>query len=40
MKTIHAFESEKNIKYQKANAALKAKLAFIEQSYDYSSQAK
>ena len=34
------FESEKNKKFMKANAALKAKLNFIEEKYDYSSSAK
>lgn len=40
LRNINTFEQEKLLKYQKANAALKAKLAFIEQKYDYSSQAK
>jgi len=30
-------EAEKRLRYQKANAALKAKLEFIEAKYDYSS---
>lgn len=33
-------EEEKNRKYAKANAALKAKLEFIEANYDYTSSAK
>jgi hypothetical protein len=37
---INIFEEEKNRKYAKANAALKAKLDFIEQKYDYTSSAK
>jgi hypothetical protein len=37
---INIFEEEKNRKYAKANAALKAKLEFIEQKYDYTSSAK
>lgn len=40
LKTINQKENEKLIRYQKANAALKAKLQFIEDKYDYSSQAK
>ena len=39
-KKINVFEEEKNRKYAKANAALKAKLDFIEQKYDYTSSAK
>ena len=34
------FESDKNVKYMKANAALRAKLEFIESKYDYTSNAK
>lgn len=34
------FEEEKNRKYGKVNAALKAKLKFIETKYDYTSSAK
>jgi len=34
------FEDEKYRKYTKANAALKAKLEFIESKYDYTSSAK
>ena len=34
------FENEKNRKYGKANAALRAKLQFIEEKYDYTSNAK
>jgi formate-dependent nitrite reductase cytochrome c552 subunit len=34
------FEEEKNRKYSKVNAALKAKLKFIETKYDYTSSAK
>lgn len=34
------FEDEKNRKYSKANAALKAKLDFMETKYDYTSSAK
>jgi hypothetical protein len=34
------FEEEKNRKYAKANAALRAKLEFIESKYDFTSSAK
>ena len=37
---VNLFEDEKNRKYTKANAALKAKLDFIESKYDYTSSAK
>ena len=37
---INLFEDEKNRKYMQANAALKAKLDFIEQKYDYTSSVK
>jgi chromosome segregation ATPase len=37
---VNLFEEEKNRKYAKANAALKAKLDFIETKYDYTSSAK
>ena len=37
---INLFEDEKNRKYAQANAALKAKLDFIEQKYDYTSSVK
>jgi hypothetical protein len=37
---ISNFEDEKLRKYSKANAALKAKLEFIESKYDYTSSAK
>lgn len=37
---VNNFESEKQKKFVKANAALKAKLDFIESKYDYSSVAK
>ena len=37
---VNIFENEKNRKYGKANAALKAKLQFIEDKYDYTSNAK
>jgi len=37
---VNLFEEEKNRKYTKANAALKAKLEFIENKYDYTSSAK
>lgn len=37
---INLFEDEKNRKYLQANAALKAKLDFIEQKYDYTSSVK
>jgi hypothetical protein len=37
---INLYEEEKNRKYAKANAALKAKLDFIETKYDYTSSAK
>lgn len=37
---LNLFEEEKNRKYAKANAALKAKLEFIESKYDYTSSAK
>ena len=37
---INIFEEEKNRKYSKANAALRAKLDFIESKYDYTSSAK
>ena len=37
---INLIEQEKNRKFQKANAALSAKLEFIEQKYDYTSNAK
>jgi hypothetical protein len=37
---VNALESDKNNKFAKANAALRAKLEFIEKSYDYSSTAK
>ena len=37
---VSNFEEEKNRKYSKANAALKAKLEFIESKYDYTSSAK
>lgn len=37
---VNEFESEKNKKFMKANAALRAKLNFIEEKYDYSSSAK
>jgi hypothetical protein len=33
-------EDERNRNYAKANAALKAKLAFIEEKYDFTSSAK
>ena len=36
---INLFEEEKNRKYAKANADLKAKLQFIEEKYDYTSSA-
>jgi hypothetical protein len=36
---VNLFEEEKNRKYAKANAALKAKLKFIEEKYDYTSSA-
>ena len=39
-KKVSEVEMDKNIKYTKANAALRAKLEFIESKYDYSSQAK
>mmetsp|Transcript_7524 Transcript_7524/g.12700 ORF Transcript_7524/g.12700 Transcript_7524/m.12700 type:complete len:314 (-) Transcript_7524:26-967(-) len=37
---VNEFEEEKNRKYAKANAALRAKLEFIESKYDYTSSAK
>lgn len=37
---LNLFEEEKNRKYAKANAALRAKLDFIETKYDYTSSAK
>jgi hypothetical protein len=37
---LNLYEDEKNRKYAKANAALKAKLDFIETKYDYTSSAK
>lgn len=37
---MNLFENEKNMKFSKANAALRAKLEFIESKYDYSSSAK
>ena len=37
---LNLYEEEKNRKYAKANAALKAKLDFIETKYDYTSSAK
>ena len=37
---VNLIEDEKNRKYSKANAALRAKLEFIEQKYDYTSSAK
>ena len=37
---VNLFEEEKNRKYSKANAALKAKLDFIESKYDYTTSAK
>jgi hypothetical protein len=37
---LNQFEEERNRKYAKANAALRAKLEFIESKYDYTSQAK
>ena len=37
---VNVFENEKGRKYAKANAALKAKLQFIEEKYDYTSNAK
>jgi len=37
---VNAVEKDKHNKYTKANAALKAKLEFIEAKYDYSSTAK
>ena len=37
---INLFEDEKNRKYQQANAALRAKLDFIEAEYDYTSSVK
>lgn len=37
---VNNLEGEKNKQYAKAQAALKAKLEFIEQKYDYSSSAK
>lgn len=40
MRKKNAYEQEKNKKYAKANAALQAKLEFIESKYDYSSSAK
>lgn len=37
---LNLFEEDKNRKFSKANAALKAKLDFIEANYDYTSSAK
>ena len=37
---VNSYENEKNRKYAKANAALRAKLQFIEDKYDYTSNAK
>ncbi len=37
---MNNYEEEKFRKYSKANAALKAKLEFIESKYDYTSSAK
>lgn len=37
---VSNYEEEKFRKYSKANAALKAKLDFIESKYDYTSSAK
>ena len=37
---MNLVEKDKNNRYLKANAALKAKLEFIETKYDYSSSAK
>lgn len=37
---VSNFEEEKFRKFSKANAALKAKLEFIESKYDYTSSAK
>ena len=37
---VNEFEADKSHKYAKANAALRAKLEFIEKNYDYSSTAK
>lgn len=37
---VNLYEEEKNRKYAKANAALKAKLEFIETKYDYTSAVK
>jgi hypothetical protein len=39
-KKVNEYEKDKHIKYMKQNAALKAKLEFIEANYDYSSTAK
>ena len=36
----NAYEKERNQRAVRSNAALKAKLAFIEEKYDYSSSAK
>ena len=37
---VNAVEMDKNLKFAKANAALRAKLDFIESKYDYSTTAK
>lgn len=39
-KSVNTIEQEKNNRFKKANAALRAKLTFIEDNYDYSSKAK
>jgi hypothetical protein len=39
-RVLNLLEDEKNRKFAKANAALKAKLEFIESKYDYTSSAK
>ena len=39
-RAVNKFEEEKNRKYAKANAALRAKMDFIESKYDYTSSAK
>ena len=39
-RNVNHIENERNNRYKKANAALLAKLQFIEQNYDFSSKAK
>jgi hypothetical protein len=39
-RTVNTLEHERNNRYKKANAALIAKLQFIEENYDFTTKAK